>query len=457
MPIDINLLRVERGGNPDLVRESQRKRFADVDLVDRVIALDESWRKKQGDLETVKMNINKLQAQIKVLYKEKKKDEAQGLVDERKALEEQEPALKAEADALKEEVERELYKIGNIVDPTVPVSQNEDENEVVATWGACRQHDESLHYHHEVLQRIDGYEPEKGVQVAGHRGYFLKGYGVMLNQALIMYGQQFLMKRNYTLLQPPFFMNKEVMAGVAQLSEFDEALYKVTGVEANDEKYLIATSEQPMCGFHKDEWITESALPIRYAGTSTCFRKEAGSHGRDTWGIFRVHQFEKVEQFVLCEPEKSPEMLQEMLSTAEAFYQSLGLPYRVINIVSGELNNAAIKKFDLEAWFPAYQEFRELVSCSNCTDYQARAMEIRCGIKKMNQTEKKYVHLLNATLCATTRTISCILENFQTPEGVRVPDVLVPFMGGVTFLPFVHERKVNTNATKMAKAAAKKA
>jgi seryl-tRNA synthetase len=197
-------------------------------------------------------------------------------------------------------------------------------------------------------------------------------------------------------------------------------------------------------------------LPIRYAGNSTCFRKEAGSHGKDTWGIFRVHQFEKVEQFVLCEPENSPEMLNEMLATAEAFYQSLGLPYRVINIVSGELNNAAIKKFDLEAWFPAYAEYRELVSCSNCTDYQSRAMEIRCGIKKMNQTEKKYVHLLNATLCATTRTICCILENNQTPEGVRVPEVLVPFMGGVTFLPFVQESKVNTQAVKMQKAATKK-
>ncbi|RHY03129.1 hypothetical protein DYB26_010266 [Aphanomyces astaci] len=457
MPIDINLLRTERGGNPELVRESQRKRYADVDLVDRVIALDEAWRKKQGDLETLKMNMNRLQATIKDLYKAKKRDEAQELVDQRKRLEESEPALKLEADALKEVVDRELYKIGNLVDPSVPISQNEDDNEVTATWGTCRAHDDSLHYHHEVLHRIDGYEPEKGVQVAGHRGYFLKGYGVMLNQALIMYGQQFLMKRKYTLLQPPYFMNKDVMAGVAQLSEFDEALYKVTGADANDEKYLIATSEQPMCGFHKGEWITESALPIRYAGSSTCFRKEAGSHGKDTWGIFRVHQFEKVEQFVLCEPEHSPAMLDEMLATAEAFYQSLGLPYRVINIVSGELNNAAIKKFDLEAWFPAYAEFRELVSASNCTDYQSRAMEIRCGIKKMNQTEKKYVHLLNATLCATTRTISCILENFQTPEGVRVPEVLVPFMGGVTFLPFVNEPKANTNALKMEKAASKKA
>jgi seryl-tRNA synthetase len=251
MPIDINQLRVERGGNPDLVRESQRKRFSSVDLVDQVIALAESWRQKNGEWETMKMKINALQNEIKELIKNKKKNEAEPLINKRKELMVSEPALKAEADAIKDVVDRELSKIGNLVDPSVPVSQNEDDNEVVATWGIPRPHESSLLYHHDVLHRIDGYEPEKGVAVAGHRAYFLKGYGVMLNQALIMYGQAFLMKRNYTLLQPPFFMNKEVMSGVAQLSEFDEALYKVTGSDPSDEKYLIATSEQPMCGFHK--------------------------------------------------------------------------------------------------------------------------------------------------------------------------------------------------------------
>jgi seryl-tRNA synthetase len=201
------------------------------------------------------------------------------------------------------------------------------------------------------------------------------------------------------MLKPPFFMNKDVMASVAQLDDFDEQLYKVIG---EDEKYLIATSEQPICGYHKGEWIQESSLPLRYGGFSTCFRKEAGSHGKDTWGIFRVHQFDKIEQFCITEPEHSAAMHEEMIHHAEDFYQSLNLPYRVVNIVSGELNNAATKKFDLEAWFPAYKEYRELVSASNCTDYQSRAMEIRCGIKKENQREKKYVHMLNSTLCAST-------------------------------------------------------
>jgi len=163
-----------------------------------------------------------------------------------------------------------------------------------------------------------------------------------------------------------------------------------------------------------------------------------GAYGKDTWGIFRVHQFEKVEQFCLTGPEKSWEMHEEMLKTSEEFYQSLKIPYRVVNIVSGELNNAAAKKYDLEGWFPGYATFRELVSCSNCTDYQSRSLEIRCGSKKQGAHEKKYVHMLNGTLCATTRTICAILENYQTDKGVDVPEVLRPFMGGISFMPFVN-------------------
>ena len=214
-------------------------------------------------------------------------------------------------------------------------------------------------------------------------------------------------------------MNKDVMAGVAQLEQFDEELYKVVGGGDVEDKYLIATSEQPICAYHKDEWMEETQLPLRYAGVSTCFRKEAGKHGKDTWGIFRVHQFEKVEQFVLCEGDldTSKRMQDEMIKTAEEFYQSLGFPYHVINIVSGALNNAAIQKLDLECWFPGYNAYRELVSCSNCTDYQSRAMEIRCGVKKMGDTQKKYVHMLNATLCATGRAICCLLENYQVRAG----------------------------------------
>jgi seryl-tRNA synthetase len=239
----------------------------------------------------------------------------------------------------------------------------------------------------------------------------------------------------------PFFLRREVMAKTAQLSQFDEELYKVVGDA--DDKYLIATSEQPISAFHAGEWFEKPSeqLPIKYAGYSTCFRKEAGAHGKETWGIFRVHQFEKVEQFVLTEAEKSWDMFNAMIETSEEFFKSLGLSYRLVSIVSGALNNAAAKKYDLEAYFPFQGEYKELVSCSNCTDYQSRRLEIRCGVKTMGDREKKYVHCLNSTLCATERTLCGILENWQRPErnGVEVPPPLRPFMGGRDFLPYLKE------------------
>jgi len=232
------------------------------------------------------------------------------------------------------------------------------------------------------------------------------------------------------------------MAECAQLSQFDDELYKVTG--EGDDKYLIATSEQTLCAMHRQAWFEKTDLPKRYVGYSTCFRKEVGSHGRDTLGIFRIHQFEKIEQFVVCSPEgnESWEMMEEMLANAEAFYQGLDLPYHVVNIVSGELNNAAAKKYDLEAWFPASKTHRELVSCSNCTDYQARRLDVRLRVPKGpggDQGGNRCVHMLNSTLTATERTMCCVLENYQTPDGVRVPEVLKPFMAGVEFIPFRKE------------------
>lgn len=203
----------------------------------------------------------------------------------------------------------------------------------------------------------------------------------------------------------------------------------------NENYYLIATSEQPISAMYSGESMDPKELPIRYAGISTCFRKEAGSAGRDNWGIFRVHQFEKVEQFIITTEEESWNELDKMINISEEFYQALNLPYRVVSIVSGALNDAAAKKYDLEAWFPGYNDYRELVSCSNCTDYQSRNLEVRLGQKKMNDNEKKYVHMLNGTLCATERTLCCILENYQTEEGLKVPEVLRPFVG-VDMIPY---------------------
>jgi seryl-tRNA synthetase len=379
MPLDITLFRESSGGNPELIRESQRRRFASVEIVDEIIAKDELWRRMTGDIDNMRKASNNIQKQIAT--KMKAKEACDDLVAERKKTMEAIEAAEIAQKDLKVEIDKLISKVGNIVATDVPTSKDEDaDNRVERSWGTPRE-PAGLLNHHDLLWRIGGYEPERGVGVAGHRAYFLRDVGVMLNQAFINYGSAFLRARGYCLLQPPYFMKKDVMAGVAQLEQFDEELYKVGG--DGDDKYLIATSEQPICGYHMGEWMEEKSLPLRYGGVSTCFRKEAGSHGKDTWGIFRVHQFEKVEQFVIVEGdiEKSKLMQDEMIRTAEEFYQSLGFPYHVINIVSGALNNAAIKKLDLECWFPGYNAYRELVSCSNCTDYQSRSMEIRYCIQ----------------------------------------------------------------------------
>jgi seryl-tRNA synthetase len=281
---------------------------------------------------------------------------------------------------------------------------------------------------------------------------------VFLEQALINLALQKLSAKGFTPLYTPFFMRKEVMQEVAQLSQFDDELYKVCGKgsemagdEAVDEKYLIATSEQPIAAYHRNEWLNPAELPLKYAGLSTCFRQEVGSHGRDTRGIFRVHQFEKIEQFVLCSPFEnvSWQLFDEMIENAEGYYKDLGIPYRVVCIVSGELNNAAAKKLDLEAWFPGSAAFRELVSCSNCTDYQARRLKVRYGQTKKLDGEVNYVHMLNATMCATTRVICAILENYQTAEGINVPKVLQSFMPEPykTFIKFVKPAPIDELAT----------
>lgn len=337
-----------------------------------------------------------------------------------------------------------LREVGNWLHDSVPVSNDEDENKVERTWGNCET--KGKYSHVDLIVMIDGMNAEKGAIVSGARGYFLTGAAVFLEHALIQHSLHSLFEKGYTPLYTPFFMRKEVMQEVAQLSQFDEELYKVGGkgsdkVEDNDEKYLIATSEQPIAAYHRDEWLAESSLPIKYAGISTCFRQEVGSHGRDTRGIFRVHQFEKVEQFVLTSPHdnKSWEMMDEMIDNAEKFCQSLGIPYRVVNIVSGALNHAASKKLDLEAWFAGSGAFRELVSCSNCLDYQARRLLVRYGLCKKMNANVEFVHMLNATLCAATRVICAILETHQTETGIKVSSrlsfkhqsykPLLPFVG----------------------------
>ncbi|KAJ8529482.1 hypothetical protein K7X08_036317 [Anisodus acutangulus] len=431
--LDINLFREDKGHNPEIIRESQRRRFADVSLVDQVIQLDKEWRQRQFELDNLRKDFNKINKEVAKLKisggdaSEKIKDTAEN------------KQLTAKKEAEVQEARAALYSkleiIGNLVHDSVPVSNDEANNAIIRSWGEKRT-EKGLKNHVDLVEALGIADITKGANVAGGRGYYLKGAGVRLNQALINFALDFLEKREYTPLQTPFFMRKDIMAKCAQLAQFDEELYKVTG--EGDDKYLIATAEQPLCAYHLDDWIHPSQLPLRYAGYSSCFRKEAGSHGRDTLGIFRVHQFEKVEQFCLTSPNgnDSWDMHEEMIKNSEEFFQQLGIPYQIVAIVSGALNDAAAKKYDLEGWYPSSSAYRELVSCSNCTDYQSRKLEIRFGQKKGNEQAKQYVHLLNSTLTATERTMCCILENYQREDGVEIPEVLQPYMGGKTFMPF---------------------
>lgn len=441
--LDVVLFRVDQGGNPDLVRESQRRRYvgtddldAQVGLVDKVIEIDSEWRKTRTQLNDLKQANNKTKQAIGGFMKKKEKPPDE-LFAEKKRQEEEITAAENKEKELIASRDATIGSIGNLVPDDVLVDHDEDNNPVVDTYGSFERED-WMASHFDLVQWAGMANTVAGTKVAGSRGYFLTGPGVLLNQALISYAIHFLTKRGSTMLQTPFVMNKSLMGRVAQLSDFDEQLYKVTG--AGEDQYLIATSEQPICAYHSEEWLAASQLPKRYAGYSTCFRKEAGSHGRDQAGIFRVHQFEKVEQFTICSPEgrESWDLQEELIGNCKDFYKSLGIPYRVVNIVSGALNDAAAKKYDLEAWFPGSKAHRELVSCSNCTDYQARRLEIRYGqAGKDADGKKKYVHMLNSTLIATERAMCCVIENYQTKTGIKVPEVLQPYMGGCTFIPFL--------------------
>ncbi|TKR68501.1 hypothetical protein L596_024476 [Steinernema carpocapsae] len=460
MVLNIDLFRVEKGGNPDLIRESQKNRYDDPQIVDNIIDADVEWRKERFNLD----NLNRVNNVLnKMIGEKKKKKEAEGdpneavpqdLIDGiagllkhdlvfgltveqikklRVVANDTMTKIKASMEELEDKRNSLLTRVGNILHESVIVSDNEDNNGIIRTYGDVEVRKKYSHI--DLCVMIDGVD-YNGITVAGDRGYFMQDSLLLLQRAVINLAMEMLVDKDYTCVYPPFFMKREVMQEVAQLSQFDEELYKVVGKRSEDpndtsvdEKYLIATSEQPLAAKHRDEWITDSRLPIKYAGHSTCFRQEVGSHGRDTRGIFRVHQFEKVEQFVLCSPHDniSWQMFDEMINNAEEYYKALEIPHRIVSIVSGELNNAAAKKYDLEAWFPGSGAFRELVSCSNCTDYQARRLKVRYGQKNL-QGDVHYVHMLNSTMCAATRVLCAILENYQTEDGIVVPKALQPYM-----------------------------
>jgi len=427
--LDIELFRT----NLDKIIKSEQKRFKDPKNAELVLEYDQKWRNVITELQKLRQKRNNISRQIGKLKKEGETEKISELIKRTKMIKNQIDNLEKKKTKYFNKREEYRYIVGNILHESVPIAENEDGNEIVRIVGELPRFDFKPMNHVKLIEKIDGADTIKASEIVGSRFYYLKGDLVLLNLALIKFAIDFLLKKGYFPMWTPFFIKHEIIKAAAELADFEDTLYKIQ----DEDLFMIATSEQTLAAYHYNEIIDPERLPIKYIGISSCFRREAGSHGKDTLGIFRIHQFEKVEQYVFCNPEDSWKFHEELIKNAEELYQQLGIPYRIVNIASGDLNDNAAKKYDLEAWFPASKMYRELVSCSNCLDYQARKLKIRIG-KIGSQEEKITVHTLNSTAIATERTICCILENFQNEDhSVRVPKVLQKYMNGIKVIKAV--------------------
>ena len=412
--------------NLDKIIKTEKKRFKDPKSAEKVLEFDKLWRSVLQEIQDLRQKRNEESSQISKYKKSGEGDKAKNAILQSKLIKEKIDELEKKKVEYLERREKYRYSIGNDLHESVPIGETEESNLIIRKFGKIPEFDFQPLSHVNLIQDINGADIKKASEVVGSRFYYLKGDLVLLNLALIRFALDKLISKNYKPLWTPFFMKRDIMKAAAELADFEETLYKIE----DEDIFMIATSEQTLAAYHYDEIIDPDSLPLKYAGVSSCFRREAGSHGKDTLGIFRVHQFEKVEQFVFCKPENSWNIFEELISNTEELFSELKLPYRVVNIASGELNDNAAMKYDLEAWFPASNIYRELVSCSNCLDYQARKLKVRIG--KVGSTQKKETaHTLNCTAIATERTICCILENYQNKDGsVSIPKALQKYMNG---------------------------
>ncbi len=413
--------------NPELFRRGLRRRGIDPSIVDKCLAMDEERRALITRIQLLRHKRNELAEEIGRAKKTGK--DASEMMRSVAEVSREIEHIEARLEQVESELKSTLFRLPNLPDDSVPDGETEDDNVVVRTWGQTVKED-WMRDHVDILMGLGMLDVEAAGKVAGARFYYIFDEIVELNYALINYALDFLSARGFRLVQPPYMLRREIMEGVIALEDFESMIYKVEG----EDLYLIGTAEHPIAGLHSGEILDGRALPLRYAGVSPCFRKEAGAHGKDTKGIFRVHQFEKVEQFVFCKPEQSWSEHELLIRNAEELYRGLGLPYRVVNICIGELGPIAAKKYDLEVWMPAQERYREVVSCSNCTDYQARRLNIRYR-EAPHVEETRHVHTLNSTAIATERTIVAIIENYQRRDGsVEIPEVLHPYMRGKTVI-----------------------
>ena len=406
---------------PEIIRNMLKSRAVEFDL-DGLIESDQ--KRREFIIKTDELRKKKNQVAITISEKKKAGEDASSILAEMKNISNELTKLESE----QEEIEKKYLKLAstipNLVDKSVPLGIDDSSNKEIKKWGNIPKFDFKIKDHIDISEDLSLVDLERAAKVAGARFYYLKNDLVRLNQALIHFGLDFLTEKGYSLVQPPYMINRESMEGAVIAEDFEEVIYKVQ----DEDLYMIGTSEHAMAAMHSKEIIEGKNMPMKYAGVSPCFRKEAGAHGRDQKGIFRVHQFDKIEQFIFSKPEDSWKEHEKMLAIAEEFYQKLEIPYRVMLLSTGDIGKISAKTYDIEAWMAGQNAYREIVSCSNCLEYQARRLKIRFRDKTNENTQ--YVHTLNSTLIATTRVLVAIMENFQTKDGhIRIPQVLQSYMG----------------------------
>lgn len=419
--LDIKLIREK----PEVVRADLKKRGATekLTIVDTLLDLESRRRDIIQGLNNLRASRNIESKKINEM--KKAGEDISGIVKEIKALPVHIKAQEEDLENTEVLINDFLMSLPNILHESVPVGETEEDNVTLREVGEKPNFGFEPKDHIDIAEGLDLMDIERAARSSGARFYYLKGDLARLNIALIHYAMDVMADKGYTLFQPPYMLRRASVEAATDLADFEDVIYKIEG----EDLYLAATSEHALLALHMDEIIMENDLPMKYAGVSPCFRKEAGAHGRDTKGIFRVHQFEKVEQFIFCRPEESWTLHEELIANAEEAFQALGIPYRVVAICTGDIGTVAAKKYDIEAWLPGQGKYREMVSCSNCTDYQARRAKTRYHKAPGDPTEP--VHTLNSTLIATERTLVAILENYQREDGtVGIPKVLQPYMGG---------------------------
>ena len=409
--------------NPEVIIDMLKKRKIEFPIND-LIFLDKRRREIIIEMQHVKHKKNTLSHSIASKKKEKINSSLE--ISEMKDIGNRIMSLEKEKSIVESQFNLLMRCLPNIIDQSVPIGDNEKDNVILQHHGTIKNLDFKPKDHVEIATSLDLVDMERAAKISGARFYFLKKELVTMNHALILFALDFLSDKGYTLTQPPYMIRRNAIEGSIILEDFEQVIYKIN----EEDLYMIGTSEHALASMHMDEILNGKQLPIKYAGISPCFRKEAGAHGKDMKGIFRVHQFEKVEQFIYSRPEDSCKEHEKMLSITEEFYNKIGIPYRTVLLCSADLGKISAKTYDIEAWMPGQSAYREIVSCSNCTDYQARRLGIR--FKDKTNEETRLVHTLNSTLVATERTMVSIMENYQTSNGeVEIPDILQKYMGDI--------------------------